>query len=90
MTPCISALHELNIPRKEENERKMLYMLSFKIKGIDRFSDSQMHKIMKNLLILKNQPEKLKNFNSNKNSGIKKNKNFYILLQIIFPKRRCL
>jgi hypothetical protein len=90
MTPCISALHELNIPEKEENERKMLDMLSFKYKGIDRFSDPQMHKFIKNLSTLKNRPEKLKNSNSNKNSGIKKNKNLYILLQIIFPKGRCL
>jgi len=64
-------------------------MLSFKYEGIDR-SVAQKQRLMKNLLGIKNSPEKLKNSESNKNSGIKNNKNLYILLQIIFPKRRCL
>jgi len=64
-------------------------MLSFSYEGIDR-SFAQKYRLMKNLLTIKNSPEKLQNSESNKNSGIKNNKNLYILLQIIFPKRRCL
>jgi len=64
-------------------------MLPFKYEGIER-SCAQRHRLMKKLLAIKNSPEKLKNSESNKNSGIKNNKNLYILLQIIFPKRRCL
>jgi len=46
------------------------------------------HQLLKNLLKMKNSSKKSKNSELNKDLGIKKNINLYILLQIIFPKRR--
>gem|GEM_PF-4039217 len=48
------------------------------------------HKLMRNLLFTEKLPIKLKNSESNKNMGFKKNINLYILWQRIFPFRGCL
>ena len=54
-----------------------------------RMQGTNVHKLIISSLNIYKQPLKLKKSESNKNLKVKKNINFYILLQIIFPKRRC-
>jgi len=78
-----------------DKRKENVQMSSRTYEGIRIYCPSEMQALptptfIKNLLIMQNLPRKLKNSESNKNLGVKKNTNLYIYLQTIFPKRRCL